>query len=106
MKEQQIKAMVGDTEGTASVSAYGVHFDTATYTLFRNTYGTGNFVISLPSTIHISSTFPSPQIIFATGSGELTNYVSNSATITFSDTADNSQKVITLNKYGVVTNVN
>lgn len=103
MKEQQIKAMAGDTDGSASVSAYGVRFSTTSYTLFRNTYGTNNFVVALPSNIQITGS--SNQVIFATGSGEL-NPATNSATITLKDTADNSQKVITLNRYGVVTSVN
>src|SRR5579864_8290274 len=48
-KEQQIKAMVGDTQGAGTVSSYGVHFETTSYTLFRNNYGTANFTINLPS---------------------------------------------------------
>lgn len=103
MKEQQIKAMAGDTDGSASASAYGVHFETTSYTLFRNAYGTNNFVVSLPSNVHIAgSTNP---VLFASGSGEL-NPTTNSLTITFTDTADGSQKVVTLNRYGVVTSIN
>lgn len=103
-KEQQIKAMVGDTNGTTTPSAYGVHLETGSYTLFRNNYGTDNFTISLPSGTQFSTTsFPSSQVIFAQGSGEV---ATGTNTITIKDTTDGNQKVITINKYGVVTGVN
>src|SRR5438874_474005 len=51
LKEQQIRAMVGDTAGSGTSNYdYGIHFETTSYTLFRSTYGTSNFVINLPST--------------------------------------------------------
>lgn len=105
-KEQQIKAMVGDTSGTGAVSSYGVHFETSSYTLFQNTYGNANFTINLPGGTHFTTTFPSSQVIFATGSGALTSFTNGQNTITVTDTGDGSQKVITINKYGVVTRVN
>lgn len=104
MKEQQIKAMVGDTDGTASTSAFGVHFESSSYTLFRKSYGTNNFVISLPSNINIIATQSAVQVVFASGSGELAS--TTSATVTFKDSGDSSQKVVILNRYGVVTAVN
>lgn len=103
-KEQQIKAMVGDSSGTSVPAAYGVHLETGSYTLFRNSYGTDNFTINLPSGTQFSATsFPSSQVIFATGSGEV---ATSTNTITIKDTGDGSQKVITINRYGVVTGVN
>jgi len=105
-KEQQIKAMVGDASGTATPSAYGVHIETSSYTLFRNSYGTSNFTVSLPGGTQFSTTFPSSQVIFATGSGQLTTYINGQNTITLTDTGDGSQKVITINRYGVVSSVN
>lgn len=105
-KEQQIKAMVGDTEGSVAVSSYGVHLETTSYTLFRNAYGTGNFIINLPSGTKFTTTFPNSQVIFATGSGEIVGFAANQNTITVLDTGDGSQKVITINRYGVVTGVN
>jgi len=105
-KEQQIKAMVGDTSGSTAPSAYGVHIETTSYTLFRNSYGTANFTVSLPTGTQFSTTFPSSQVIFATGSGSLTSFTSGQNTITLKDTGDGSQKVITINRYGVVASVN
>jgi type II secretory pathway pseudopilin PulG len=100
LKEQQAKAMVGDTEGSLSISAYGIDFETTQYTLFRNTYTAGsssNFVVSLPPTVHATSS----SITFAKGSGETT-----AATVTFTDTSTNEQRTVTLNKYGVITAIN
>ncbi len=105
-KEQQIKAMVGDTDNTGIVANYGVHLQTSSYTLFRNSYGTGNFTVSLPSTLQFTTSFPSSQVIFTTGSGSLTSFTSGQNTITLKDTVDGSQKVITINRYGVISVVN
>jgi hypothetical protein len=98
--------MVGDTNGSTSPSAYGVHFETASYTLFRNTYGTENFKVNLPSGTQFSTTLVNSQVIFATGSGALTTFTSGHNTITLTDTGDESHKTITVNQYGVVTGVN
>ena len=105
-KEQQIKAMVGDTESTGAISDYGVHFETSSYTLFRNTYGTANFPVSLPNGIQLSTTLPNSQIDFLRGSGEVSGFTNGQNTITLHDTGDGSQKTIIVNKYGIVTAVN
>jgi prepilin-type N-terminal cleavage/methylation domain-containing protein len=102
VKEQQVKAMVGDTEGSGSAANYGVHFESTSYTLFRGTYGTANLVITLPSTLQVTTTFSGSQILFSEGSGE----VGSAATVTFKDTLTNNQKVVSINRYGVVTAVN
>jgi type II secretory pathway pseudopilin PulG len=103
-KEQQIKAMVGDTSGTATPSAFGIHLETNSYTEFQNAYGTNNFTVNLPSgTQFTATTFANSQVLFATGSGEV---ATGNNTITITDTGNNSQKVITINRYGVVTGVN
>jgi len=106
VKEQQIKAMVGDTEGSGTISDYGVHIGSTVYTLFRNTYGTANFNVSLPSDMQFSTTLPNSQLLFTKGSGELSGFINGQSTITIFNTGDNSQKTITFNKYGVVISVN
>ncbi len=98
-KEQQIKAMTGDTEGAGSTYDYGIYFTANTYTLFRSSYGTSNFVIDLPSSVNFTNA--GSQIVFTKGSGE------TSATIvTMKDIADGSQKTVTINRFGVITAVN
>ena len=104
---QQNKAMVGDTEGSGAISAHGVYFETNRYTLFRGSsyppLGTSNFVINLnPSLTFSSITFPSSSVIFSKGTGE-TGLISGSNTVTLTDSTNNEQKIIELNKYGTIT---
>lgn len=99
-KEQQIKAMSGDTEGQASISDQGIHFETNSYTLFKESYGTSNFVVNLPSNMQFIN--PNTQIVFKRGSGEITGINS----IVIRDTTDGTQKTITVNQYGVITGIN
>jgi len=105
-KEQQIKAMVGDTGGTGASSNYGIYFGTSSYTEFQNTYGTSDFTVSLPSGIQFSTTFPNSQILFLKGSGEVSGFTSGQNTIILKDTVNNNQQTITVNRYGVVMSVN
>lgn len=92
--------MAGDSEGQGSVSDQGIHFEATSYTLFRGTYGTANFVINLPDNIQFMN--QNTQIIFAKGSGEINGVNS----VILKDTNDGSQKTITINPYGVITGVN
>jgi type II secretory pathway pseudopilin PulG len=111
MKEQQIKAMVGDTEGGVTAGSYGVYFEATRYILFHgNTYSAAdpkNSIVNLDGSIYFSSmTFPGTQIVFFPQSGEVAGFVDGSNTITVKDLKSTKQKVITLNRYGVVTSIN
>lgn len=110
LKQQQLKAMLGDTEGRNTSDNYGIQFGATNYTLFHGTYSSGdstNFNIALGDNIQFSTiNFPNSQIIFLKGSGEISNYNNNSNTITIKDIINNSQKTITINIYGVVTTIN
>lgn len=105
-KEQQIKAMTGDTSGTGTLSNYGIYFGTSSYTEFQNSYGTNNFSVSLPATIHVSTTFPSTQVLFLKGTGMISGFTSGQNTITLTDTVNGTKHIITVNQYGVITSVN
>jgi len=105
MKNQQLKAMVGATEGRTNPDSYGIYFQTNSYTLFHGTtYSSSdpaNFVITLDPLIQFTS-FPN-TIVFFQRSGE-TGTVN---TITVQDTGSSTnQKTITINRYGVITQVN
>jgi prepilin-type N-terminal cleavage/methylation domain-containing protein len=105
LKEQQIKAMAGDGEGSGSINNYGVHITATSYTLFQGTYVAGNssnLVVTLPANIQLSTTFPSSEILFAKGSGEVTG----PNTLTLTDMTNSHTKTITINKYGVITSIN
>jgi type II secretory pathway pseudopilin PulG len=105
-KSQQLKAMIGETDGTGSVSSFGVHFETSSYTLFQNTYGTNNFSVNLPAGTQLSTTLSNSQVVFMSGSGEVSGFINGQNTIIFKDTVDNSTKTVTINRYGVVTALN
>lgn len=109
LKQQQLKAMVGDTEGRAASGNYGIFFGAGKYTLFYGAYSStdsSNFDVSLGDSIQFSDiTFPGSKIVFKQGSGEIESYIDGSNTITIKDIMDNSQKIITLNEYGVVTQI-
>ncbi len=108
-KEQQIKAMVGDTEGGTGIYDYGIHFDTAKYTLFRGTWSPtdpNNFVVNLPPTIEATNFFPNNEVIFLKGSGEVAGCCTGASfAVTFNDASVSLQKTLTVNRMGA-TSVN
>lgn len=106
LKSQQLRAMVGEEDTSGNAADYGVHFETSTYTQFRSSYGTSNFVFDLPGNTNVVTTFPSSQIVFIKGSGEIAGFSDGLNTVTFQDTNDGSQRIVTINRYGVVTGVN
>ena len=110
LKQQQLKAMIGDTEGRSDSDNYGIYFGTNSYTLFHGLYSSGdqtNFTIQLDDNIQFSSiTFPGSQIIFSKNSGEVSGFTNGSNTITIKDITNNRQKTITINRYGVITQIN
>jgi len=73
IKQQQIKAMVGDTQGIGAASAYGFHIDTNKYVLFRGTtysaLDPSNFQVNLPSNMQFVNT--GWDIVFSTMSGQI-----------------------------------
>jgi prepilin-type N-terminal cleavage/methylation domain-containing protein len=111
MKDQQMKAMLGDTEGQAVSTSSGIYFETTRYTLFRglsySVSDTRNYVINLDPQFQFTFTnLPSSQIVYARGSGEVSNFVNDTYSLTLSDIQGGTSQVITINKYGVVQSVN
>ena len=103
IKEQQIKSMIGDTEGRLTPDSYGVHFDTDKYVLFHGiSYSAGdtsNFPVILNNQKFVS---PLPtDIVFAKISGEITA----SVVIQLQDIPTGKLRKIHLSQYGVVTEV-
>ncbi|MFI5265653.1 MAG: prepilin-type N-terminal cleavage/methylation domain-containing protein [Candidatus Levyibacteriota bacterium] len=109
IKTQQIKAMVGDTEGRGVPDTYGIYFTPSSYTLFHGaTYSSSspdNFVSSLPSGYGITTILPSSTLVFNKGSGEIAGFSSTQNSITVTDTKTGKQKIISLNKYGTITGI-
>lgn len=105
IKDQQNKAIVGDTEGTGVYSELGIYFESDGYVLFRglnySPADPSNFAVELNPNITLSNNFPSSEIVFLKNSGEISNFTGGSNTITIQ--ADSGEeKTITINKYGVL----
>lgn len=104
INQQQIKAMVGDSEGSGSAQPHGIYFGTTSYTLFRgSSYSSGaagNFEVALADGATITNvTLPSSQVVFSRRTGQVVGYVSGSDTVTIEHSGVN--KVITINRFGV-----
>lgn len=108
IKQQQLKAMLGDTEGRSDPDFYGVHFEQETYTLFHgSSYSMNdptNAVIALPDNLQFSSvSFPQSTIVFAKGSGEIVGFTAGADSVLLYNPNNNQSRQITFNQYGVVT---
>lgn len=102
LKQQQLKAMIGDTEGRATSDSYGIHFDANQYVLFHGTTysssDTSNSVINLESNMQFNN--PNYNIIFSKLSG-----TTSAITIELQDKTNSNLKKIHLNTLGVVNQV-
>ncbi len=111
IKQQQLKAMIHDTQGDGMVDAYGIYFQSARYTLFKGIiYSSSdptNFIVALDTNLQFTNiTFPNSSVIFTKGSGEISGFVNGQNTIQIKSVSSNETKTITLNKYGTITSVN
>ena len=105
LRQQQLKSMIGDTEGRATSDSYGIHFDSNRYILFHKEYLMGdstNFAIDLAQNFQFES--PGTNVIFQKISGEIS--VDSISSITLLDTTNGNKKTITINKYGVIMGIN
>lgn len=105
-KNQQTKAMAGDTEGRGTPDTYGIYINSNSYTLFHGSTYTpteaSNFKIDMPNGVSLSTTFPQSKIVFAQGSGEITPFSDSTNTIRISNTSTNETRTIQVNKYGAI----
>ena len=103
IKEQQLKAMIGDAGGDTP-GAYGVYFGTNQYTLFKgSTYSpsdTNNFVVSFQGDATSTTTFASSQVVFSQRSGEVASFSASNNTVTITSSGD--AKTITINALGTI----
>lgn len=107
LKQQQLKAMVGATEGRSVNDSYGLYLENLKYTLFHgmiyDSSNQSNFSIQLDQSMNMTTTFPSGLLIFSRKSGEVASFTPGQNTITIKNTAGTEQTTITINRYGVVT---
>ncbi len=107
ISNQQNKSMNSDTSTGTAKSSYGLYFSATGYTTFQgSTYTAGNstnFTTPLHENLRFSSIdLPNSQIIFATGSGAMTNYSASHTTVVIQDSVGGLTKTLHLNQYGVV----
>lgn len=107
LRTQQLKAMVGDTEGRTSSDRYGVHFDSDSYTLFHGSFynaaDPSNFTVDLPEIIMITSvSLSSDQVIFEKGSGEIVGFIEGQDRLSIRNTETNEEDVVSLNRLGTI----
>jgi len=110
INSQQLKAMVGATDGVLDSTPYGIFFTQGSYILFRGTSysstDSANTVISLEENINISNiSFPSSTIVFSRQSGEVIGFNPSNNNLTINDITSDEQRTITINRYGVVTSI-
>lgn len=111
IKQQQLKAMAGDTEGRSTHDHYGIYFEQDKYVLFHGTaYSVSestNADINFENNVELSSiSFPQSQIVFNGVDGEVAGFVNGSNTLTLQNSLTSEQSTITINRYGVITQIN
>jgi len=102
LKQQQLKSMIGDTEGRGISDSYGIHFDLNRYILFHGTsYSSSdisNSIINLGNNMQFNNS--NFDIIFSKLSG-----TTSATVIELQDNTSSSLKRIHLNALGVVNQV-
>jgi prepilin-type N-terminal cleavage/methylation domain-containing protein len=110
LKQQQIKAMVGDTENSGTAASYGVFFDSSEYVLFKgSSYDANdenNFHISYGDGVVLDTvTFPNNSVIFSRIDGEVIGYGANTNAISLLQTGSQESRTLEINKIGVIDEV-
>jgi prepilin-type N-terminal cleavage/methylation domain-containing protein len=101
LRQQQLKAMIGDTEGRSTSDTYGIHFDANRYVLFHGTYSDSestNSIVNLEDNVQFNN--PNYDVIFSRLSG-----ATSARTIELQDNTNLKFKRIHLNALGVVTQI-
>jgi len=104
IKNQQMKAMSGSTDGNISAQNYGVYIEPSQYTLFTGTtYNPTdplNFVVNLDTGVTLTNNLTSSQIVFAKETGDIISYINGSNIVVTHSSGD--FKTININALGVV----
>ncbi|MBI2613774.1 MAG: type II secretion system protein [Candidatus Levybacteria bacterium] len=103
LRQQQLKSMIGDTEGRESYDSYGIHFDSNRYITFHGTTyspeDSGNSIINLDNNMQLNNS--GFDVIFS----KLSGTISGVLTIELQDNPSSKLQRIYLNIYGTVTQV-
>lgn len=98
LRNQQIRAMVGDSNG--------IFFESTRYVLFRGTtfnpQDQGNLAVPLEENLQIVNvSFPQATVVFTKGKGEFLGFVSGSDALSIRNSVSGEEKRVRLNRYGV-----
>jgi len=108
-RTQQLKAMLGSPDNSVGPTVYGIHLNEDNYVMFS---GPGyqaanpiNFTVNLdPGLIFSFIDLPGADAVFATGSGQILNFT-NTRTFTLLDTRSGQSRIISVNGYGVIDDI-
>jgi len=108
IKSQQIKAMDGDNDGSGEGSSYGIYFQGTSYTLFKgsaySSFDPNNFEVTLDNGVTITGiNLPGSVMVFDQKSGQVSGFSAGHNSVEVLNPATGEQKVISLNKYGAIT---
>lgn len=111
IKNQQVKAMSGETGAIGSLGDHGIYFGTNSYTTFRGSNydpsNPTNFTVKFDSNLSFQNVrFQNSQIIFSKLSGEINNYDELNDTFSILNSPTNKLKTIEINKLGAIINEN
>lgn len=111
LNQQRLKAMIGDTEGTGEITAYGIYFEQTEYILFRgatyNPSDPSNFSINAGESIEFTNNLlPLQQIVFLPVSGEVSGFLQGANTISIRNTVSEEENIIVINRFGTVEGIN
>ncbi len=110
IRSQQTKAMEGAIVNGAIEPAFGIYFASNQYVLFNGaaykSSDNTNSVVPLDSRVTFNTiSLPGNVIVFASKSGEVVGYATNSSTLSLKEIDSGETQTIKLNHYGVITSV-
>lgn len=111
IRSQQINSMNGFVQGGNSSPYYGIRFESNRYILFHSQTYSGsepsNFAVNLDSDSRFSViNLPDSQLLFATQSGELSNFDPVRNFVTIENLNNQEQKTLYFNVFGTVYDTN
>lgn len=106
IKQQQLKAMVGEADSAGSKQPYGIYFASSRYVLFVGaTYvpnDSANAPIDLESRLSLTSSLPGNTLVFAKGSGEVVGFTGGQDMVTITQTDNGDSVAVRINALGTV----
>lgn len=104
MREQQTRAMAGESGDGVGANAWGVHFESNRYVLFHgasySANDSGNFEVDLGPGVAASTSLPSGTLVYEPRSGEISGWTDGQNTVTLTHPAGDTETLV-FNRYGI-----